>query len=163
MKRCAALLALLTILCSCSLISGRTPVSPVTWPEKITYVAAYCELDVRWKDQTFSGTMTLKMDYPDHLFIEIYGPFGETEVVMTKEKDKFLLVTGEERVTDPRRFENIFGISLADFMEDLATKGAAARSDYRVISRLDTDRQEMIWYGTAGMITLKVLEAKFTP
>lgn len=162
MKRFTALIILVMALFSCSTFS-RTPVEPVLWPPVISYIEALCEIDVRWNDQKFSGTMALKMDYPDSLRIEIYGPFGETEVVMTKNKNDFLLITRDERLTDTRRFEEIFGISLAHFMEDIATKGSVARPDYRVVSRLDSEKQDMVWYGSAGLITMKFLEARFTP
>lgn len=170
MKKAILLSAVLAIfLWSCALIPHR--VRPIDWPENITYMAALCELDMSWKGMKYSGSMALVINYPSTLQIEIYGPFGETLLVVKKEGDDFLLATRGEQFTDPRFFEDRFGIKLDDFMDDLAMmskrdrigggNGLVERGSYRVIYRFDDGRDSLCWEGKDGSICVAFVEVTF--
>ena len=66
----------------------------ISWPEKINYMEALCELDMAWKGMNYSGTMSLSLDYPDKVQLEVYGPFGDTLVYLRKDGGNFVLVAG---------------------------------------------------------------------
>lgn len=169
MKRGIICLSLLFLLSACALFPRRT--AEISWPEKITYMEAMCELDMAWQGTDYSGPMSLTVEYPGRLQFEVYGPFGDTVVYLKKEGGAFLLVAGNERYTDERYFEEKFGIELDQFMEDITFRGPGEsrnpgtpvlRNGYRVLYDLQGTNGRICWEGEEGKICLKFLEARFS-
>ena len=170
MKKVISLsVGLMLLLSACTLFQpkGRR----IIWPEKIRYIEAMCDLDMSWKDMKYNGSMSLIMNYPSGLRMEIYGPFGNTLMFLKKEKDDFLLVTKEERFTDASFFEERFGFKIQDFMDDIATiaeknnvdKGQLIiqREAYRVLYKFKNKENTICWESKEGSICVKFLEVKF--
>ncbi|MCX7966696.1 MAG: hypothetical protein N2596_08745 [Syntrophorhabdaceae bacterium] len=141
----------------------------ITWPENIKYIEAMCELDMAWASLNYSGSMSLVMEYPDRLFIEAYSPFGDTVFFLDRYKDYFLLLTGDERITDEKDFEERFKINIKNFIEDLSLKGVRDmgrgevelnRDGYKVIYGLK-DKNTICWQAEEGSICIKFIEARF--
>jgi hypothetical protein len=161
-------LSLAFVFSACGLFPRRAV--EIKWPEKIEYIQALCELDMAWKDMNYSGSMALKLDYPDMLQIEVYGPFGETIVYLKKAAGRFLLTAGDETFDDERAFEKKFDIKLIDFIDDLALRGVVGdhtpglsvpRNGYRVSYDLGGRPGKICWAGHDGKICVKFLEARF--
>jgi hypothetical protein len=143
---------------------------PVAWPETVDYLRAFGEIEMNWKDLKYSGTLSLRIDYPDRFYLEVYGPFGETEMFLKRDPSEFLLVSGNERVTDQKAFERRLGIKLDTFIDDLTLKtvkreGAGtyslAREGYTVFYDLDERESRICWRGNDGSICIRILEASF--
>jgi hypothetical protein len=158
----------LVLLSSCSLFPHRA--SHIAWPEKIEFMQALCDLDMSWKDMRYSGSMSLKVEYPDGFLVEIYGPFGDTAVYLKKDEKGFLFRTEEEKITDEKRFEERFGIRLSDFIDDMAMRGLTGgpvrnstveRDRYTVTYELGEKQNRICWRGHEGSICVKFLEASF--
>ncbi len=125
-----------------------------------------------WRNVDFSGSVALKMDYPDIFVLEIYGMFGQTIAYLKKEHGKFLLVAGDEKSTDEKAFEERYGLRLQQFMDDLAVKGereqrngafVIERTDYAVIYGQDRKgRREITWKGPDGTMSLLFTHVSFT-
>lgn len=134
---------------------------------------AMCELDMAWMDMNYSGSMSLVMEYPDRLSIEAYSPFGDTVFFLNKYKNYFLLLTGEERITSEKGFQEKFNLNIRDFIDDLALKNVdtissgnsgdleVERDRYRIIYRLK-NQNTICWEAREGRICIKFIEAKFT-
>ncbi len=170
-KRICTLCALsvVLLLTSCALFPRHAV--EIKWPEQIDYMEALCELDMAWKDMNYSGSMALKLNYPDMLQIEVYGPFGETIVFLKKDGQRFLLTAGDETFTDANAFEQKFNIKLTDFIDDLALRapglvsaaGASTTRDGYKVSYDFADRaSKTCWEGQEGRICVKFLEARFS-
>jgi len=165
-KTTIACIGVLTFLSACALFPHKIS---ITWPETIEYVEALCELDMTWHDMTYSGTMSLKMDYPHMLFLEVYGPFGNTILSIKKERNMFHLVTSEETITSEQAFEKRFGITVGELMDDIAMRGEKRPMDnghayierhyYRVI--YNRDKNSICWRGIPGVMCLSFLEVSF--
>jgi hypothetical protein len=163
------ILCLAIILNSCAMIPKKTV--RIDWPDNINYMAALCELDMSWRDMTYSGTMSLKVDYPDTLLVEVYGPFGNTVMYIKKDRNGFLLENQEVKDTDEGKFEKEFGIRLSDFIEDITMKGTGEsdkkgspvvqRRGYTVTYRLEDGKSTICWNGTDGHICIEFLEVSF--
>jgi hypothetical protein len=161
---CAGILFFLS---ACALFPRK--ISHITWPDSIEYLEALCELDMSWKDMKYSGSMSLKMEYPHKLLIEVYGPFGDTVVYIKRDRGYFMLVTKDERITDEKGFEERFDIKLDEFIGDIAMKGYekrmpegyVQRENYRVIYKIEADESRICWEGKDGSICVKFLEANF--
>ncbi len=161
--------AMLLFSSGCALFPRRAAI--IDWPEKVEYLQALGEVDIRWKDLKYSGTMSLTLDYPDKFNLEVYGPFGETGLYIRKERGSFLLVTGDERLTDQGTFERRLGIRLSDLMDDIAMRGlenpAGAsgvpldRGTYKVAYSLNDGQNRICWRSDDGTICIRFLEAKF--
>ncbi len=159
----------LSLACTaCALIPRRA--AEIKWPEKIEYMRAMCELDMAWKDMNYSGSMALKLDYPDMFQIEVYGAFGETIVFIKKSTGKFLLTAENETYTDETSFEEKFDIKLSDFIDDLASRGAGrnmlqestvSRNGYKVSYNPDGKANTICWARRDGRICITFLEARF--
>lgn len=170
MKKAIALSAgLIMFLSSCALFQFRG--QRIAWPEQIRYMEAMCDLDMSWKGMKYSGSMSLIINYPSQLHMEVYGPFGNTLMFLKKDGDDFLLVTKDERFTEASFFEDRFGFKIREFMDDIvmvAEKGAAdngqlsiQRQEYMVLYKLKNKKNTICWESKEGSICIKFLEVKF--
>jgi len=160
---------LMMFLSSCALLQHKPP--RISWPEQVRYIEAMCELDMSWKGMKYRGSMSLTMDYPEKLRMEVYGPFGDTVLLLKRDGTDFLLSTRDERFTDAGLFERRFGIKLREFMDDLAMvvdkevndrgESFVQREDYRVVYSLKDDGNTICWQGKDGSICVSFLEVKF--
>ena len=50
---------------------------------------AVCEINISWNNMKYSGDMSLKLDYPEMLLMEVYGPFGDTVFSIEKRQGLF--------------------------------------------------------------------------
>ena len=163
LRICAALL----LFSGCALFPRKA--QEINWPERVDHLEAMCELDMAWKDMNYSGSMSLMVDYPTGMRMEVYGPFGDTAVFMKKEKDNFLLMAGDEKFTDEKAFEEKFDIALKDFMDDVTLRslrsngdaGPVVKGSYRVVYDLGGRSNRICWEGRDGRICVKFLEARF--
>jgi len=161
----------LFLLFSCALLQKIT--EKINWPEHIEYIEAICELDMAWMDMNYSGSMSLVMEYPDRLSIEAYSPFGDTVFFLNRYRNHFLLLTGEERITSEKGFQEKFNLNIRDFIDDLALKNVVhtksenseeleiKKDRYRIIYRLKNENT-ICWEAIEGKICIKFIEAKFT-
>jgi len=143
----------------------------ITWPEKFDYIEALCELDMTWNDMAYSGTMSLKMEYPTRLYIEVYGPFGNTVLSIKKEDNHFLLLSKEDVITNEYEFEKKFGITVKELMDDISMRGEKKnlasdgtyieRDRYSVSYRFGRETNIVCWKGKPGVMCLTFLEAQF--
>jgi hypothetical protein len=131
---------------------------------------ALCDLDMAWGDLRYNGSMSLKVHYPDQFLLEVYGPFGETALFVRKDKAAFLLVSGDEKVTDERLFERRFNLSLGDLIEEVTLRplsfpyqgeATVERKTYRVTYNLGEEENRICWTGEAGGMCIRFLEARF--
>ena len=169
MKRLAFPVNAFLLISACALIPKKTV--QIAWPDNIQYIEAFCELDMSWKDTKYSGSMSLKLEYPDKLTIDVFGPFGDTVIHLNKEGEKFLLVTKEGSTSKEAEFEQDFGIKLSEFIEDLAIKSYRKgdtgnefiqRNSYKVIYNLDSGGDNSIcWEIKDGNMCITFFEAKF--
>lgn len=160
---------LIMLLSACALFQLRG--QRIAWPEQIRYFEAMCDLEMSWKGMQYSGSMSLIMNYPAQLHMEVYGPFGNTLMFLKKDGDDFLLVTKDERLTDSRFFEDRFGFKIREFMDDIATiaeKNSAdngqfvvQREAYRVLYTLKDKENAICWENKEGSICIQFLEVKF--
>jgi len=158
-----------TMLSSCTSLFPRK--TNIIWPAgTIEYVEALCDIDLSWKDMKYSGSMSLKMKYPDVLHIEVYGPFGETVVYLSRKSDSFSFLSRDEKFNDEKVFEERFGINLREFIDDLSVKNYrknnqesiySQRENYVVIYELDKTERSICWKGSDGSICIRFLEALF--
>jgi hypothetical protein len=152
-------LILLVAVTACSTI-GQRP-APIDWPEKIVSMDGQGDLVMNWRDLKFSGTVSLRFRSPDLLHIEVYGPFGNTLVLISKEGDRFLFLNSEERVTDQSRFEEHFGITLQELMEAIAVRGSRERRGLKVRDSL-REENRICWEGEPGSFCITFTEATFS-
>ncbi|HOE17176.1 MAG TPA: hypothetical protein PLX02_05665 [Syntrophorhabdaceae bacterium] len=168
MKTKIIILCLAILLHSCAMAPKRT--ASIVWPDRIVYMAALCELDMSWKGMDYSGAMSLQVDYPHVLLVEVYGPFGNTVMYIKKDRNGFLLENQEVKDTDEGKFEKEFGIQLSDFIEDITMSGIGKPADkgpsvvqrkgYTVTYRLDNE-STLCWHGAEGHICIEFLEVSF--
>jgi hypothetical protein len=166
-KRAALVLSAFLLLTSCASFPRKTDIA---WPDKIESLAAICDLDMSWRDMKYSGSMSIKMKYPDRLQLEVYGSFGQTVVYLLKDGVGFSFVSGDEKFNDQEKFEEKFGIKVNDFIDDMAirnplTSGSgityAKRDNYVVAYELGGGKDRMCWRGKDGNICIRFLEASF--
>jgi hypothetical protein len=168
-KAIALSIGLILLLSACALFPLRG--QRIAWPAQIKYIEAMCDLDMSWRGMKYRGSMSLIMNHPSRLQMEIYGPFGDTIMFLKKDGNDFLLATKEERFIDSNIFENRFGIKLREFMDDIAMiseKDAVdddrffvQRQGYRVFYKLRNNENTICWEGKDGSICMRFLEAKF--
>ena len=91
--------------------------------QDINYMEAVCEINISWNTMQYSGDMSLKLDYPEMLLMEVYGPFGDTVFSIEKNKGYFKLRAGNDEITDEKQFFDMFKINIDDFMNDISMKG----------------------------------------
>ncbi len=90
---------------------------------------AMCDLDMSWRGMQYSGSMSLIVNYPSQIRMEIYGPFGNTLMFLKKDGDDFILATKEERFTDSSLFEDRFGFKIKEFMDDIVMIAEKSNED----------------------------------
>lgn len=169
MKKGLIFICALFLFSGCALLPHKA--AEITWPERIDYMQAMCDLDLAWKDMNYAGSMSLTLEYPEKLLFEVYGPFGDTIVYVRKDGPSFLLMAGDERFTDEAAFERRFDIRLKDFIDDIALRGpgetgvsvtSVKRDNYEVLYNLGGKENRICWRGDDGSICLKFLEARFS-
>jgi len=143
---------------------------PVAWPENIDYLRAFGEIEMNWRDLRYSGTLSLRVDYPERFYLEVYGPFGETVMFLKRDPVEFLLISGGERITDQETFEKRMGIKLDTFVDDITLRSmkrdsggrySVAREGYTVVYELNDKENRICWQGNDGSICIRILEATF--
>lgn len=170
MKKITLLIFVSLLISACALIPRKTV--QIAWPDNIQYIEALCELDMSWKNTKYSGSMSLKLEYPDKLIIDVYGPFGDTVIHLEKDGEKYLLVTKEGSTSEEAEFEQDFGIKLSEFIDDLVLKdyrrGETGGNKYiqkrlyKVKYDLDSGGDNSIcWEIKDGNMCITFLEAKF--
>jgi len=142
----------------------------IVWPNNIQYIEALCELDLVWKDSRYSGSMSLILEYPDKLLIDVFGPFGDTVFHMQKDVDKFIMTSREGSFYDEGQFEDDFGIKMSEFIDDLTNRNNTAMNDknsenaktYKIRYNLDDEQNNICWEMKYGNMCITFLEAKFS-
>jgi hypothetical protein len=120
MKKCLVLF--LVLLASCAIVPRRVEI--VQWPAVITDLSGEGNLDLRWEGEKLSGSFALKMRYPDTLLLEVYGsPFGQTVVHLEKDGDKFLLIAGDEKITNEALLADRYAFGARQLVDGLAMRG----------------------------------------
>jgi hypothetical protein len=160
---------MLVILPACALIPTKIEVLP--WPGKVTSMEGEGDLDIAWKKERYSGAFAVKMDYPDQLVFEVYGPFGQTLVYVKKAPGEFLVIAGDEKSTDEGLLKERFGLDANDLIDDLAMRGerketpdgtVIERANYRVEYTQDRRGRRLIrWKGVDGTISLTFGDIQF--
>ncbi|MBA4390363.1 MAG: hypothetical protein C0399_05440 [Syntrophus sp. (in: bacteria)] len=157
------------LLNGCAMKHSR--VISIQWPQEIGYMEVMGELDISWKDLRYSGEISLKLDYPETLFIEVYGPFGSTIVSIEKDKGRFVMNAGNDVLNDEKRFRDIFKMKIEDFINDITMRGerkresdgtfSIQREDYRTIYHLNDSENKICWVSPEGTICITFLEINF--
>jgi len=119
----------------------------------------------------YSGDMSLKLDYPEMLLMEVYGPFGDTIFYIEKNTGTFRLRAGNDIITDEKRFYDLFKITIDDFMKDILLKEnrqlandgtfSVQKEGYRVTYTLHDEENEMCWISLEGTMCIRFLEVNF--
>ena len=164
------ILCMFLFLNSCAIISPKKTTF-IQWPADINYIEAVCEINISWNTMQYSGDMSLKLDYPDMLLMEVYGPFGDTIFSITKDKGYFTLKTGNDKITDEKRFFDIFKMKIDDFINDISMKGSKQqhsdgtlyiqRERYSVTYALHDGKNIMCWLSPEGTMCIRFLETNF--
>jgi hypothetical protein len=157
------LLSLLALsLISCAAI--RRPVEVVPWPSTIESLEGEGDLSFVSPKERNSGSFLVSLSYPDRLFLEVYGTFGQTIVHIEKNHEKFLFIAGDEKTNDERALSQKFGFTSRELMDDLTMRGLKEKSSegtvirrpaYEVIySRDRRGRSTICWERPDGHICL---------
>lgn len=169
MRKTVVLLVVLPFLFLACSHMGKRPVS-ISWPEHFDYLEALCEIDVMLKTQRYSGDMSLKVLYPNRLFLEVYGPFGNTILSVDRSEEHFVMRTDDEELTDENEFYRLFRIRIGDIIEDITSKGPfdtrdgitfKQRSEYQVYYHLNGGDDRICWKVHEGDFCIKFLEVSF--
>jgi len=116
------LLLFLVLLCGCAVVPRRVEI--VQWPARIVDLQGEGQLDLNWNGEKLSGSFALSMHYPDSLLLEVYGsPFGQTVIHLQRDGDKFLLIAGDEKITNETLLTERYGFGVSQLMDGLALKG----------------------------------------
>ncbi len=168
MKKLFLFLLSCFLLSSCALVQKRVGVE---WPREITFIEGEGDLDLSWRKEKYSGSFSLRMEYPAVFLLEVYGPFGQTLVYVKKEPSRFLFVAGDEKSTDEGVFQKVYGLSTRQLIDDLAMKGqkeespggvVLRRADYRVVYGQDrAGKTKICWEGRDGRICLTFNDISF--
>jgi hypothetical protein len=155
---------------SCALMPRKAS-SLIQWPRDINYIEAVCEINISWSKMQYSGDMSLKLDYPEMLLMEVYGPFGDTIFSIEKNRGFFRLRAGNDIITDEKRFYDLFKITIDDFMKDISMKENRQRDNggtfsvqkehYRVSYSLSDEENEICWISPEGTMCIRFLEVNF--
>jgi hypothetical protein len=132
---------------------------------------AICEVNISWSTMQYSGDMSLKLDYPEVLFMEVYGPFGDTIFLIERNKGYFKLRSGNDEITDEKQFVDIFKITISDFIDDISMKSSGPRDNggpfsiqknhYTVTYDLGNEENRMCWTTREGRMCIRFLEVNF--
>ena len=165
------LLLFLVLLSACAVVPRRVEI--VRWPEHITDLQGEGQLDLKWKGENLSGSFALTMNYPNGLLLEVYGsPFGQTVLHLQKDGDKFLLIAGDEKITDEGALRARYGFGSMELMDGLAMKGdkqeapgegfAIPHEGYVVIYGQDRrGRRRMCWERGDARLCLTFTDVSF--
>jgi len=155
---------------SCALIPRKTT-SLIQWPKDISYMEAVCEINISWGSTHYSGDMSLRLDYPEMLLMEVYGPFGDTVFSIEKNMGYFSLRAGNDKITDEKRFFEIFRITIDDFIKDVSMKEnrqpanggtfSIQKEQYRVAYALGNEENKICWISPDGTMCIRFLEVNF--
>lgn len=164
------LLAVLVFISGCASVQKQTEVLP--WPAQTSFLYGEGDVDMRSPKERFSGSFIVRMVYPETLFFEVYGTFGQTLVHLEKDGGTFLLISGEEKTTDEESLVHRFGFTTKELMDDLALQGTkretpeglvSGRGQYRVVYGHDRrGRRTMCWERTDDRLCLTFTQADFT-
>jgi hypothetical protein len=150
--------------------TSRKTASVIQWPVDVKYMEAVCEINISWSTLQYSGDMSLKLDYPELLLMEVYGPFGDTIFSIEKNKQHFVLRAGNNEITDENQFFEIFKMKVDDFMNDISIKGirqsnnnifSIQRERYLVTYTLQGGENKMCWISPEGTMCIRFLEVNF--
>lgn len=144
----------------------------VIWPDSLEHLEAFCEIDIAMKDRQYSGEMSLKVEYPDSLYIEIYGPFGNTILSVARSQESFAMRMNNEVIDDEDVFYRLFHIKIDDIIDDLMLRDNLIskddgtlykeRDDYRVFYLNGHEGSSICWKGPQGDFCIRFLEVNFS-
>ena len=164
------LLAVFFFLNGCALLPQKKT-NLIQWPADIHYMEAVCELNIAWNNMQYSSDMSIKLDYPDTLFLEVYGPFGDTVFSIQKHGGSFVMHAGNDRITNEKQFIDMYKMTINDFIDDVSMKGARQqdtggtfyiqKEHYRVIYTLYNGEDKMCWINSDGTMCIRFIEANF--
>ncbi len=157
-------------LAACASFRTKSP-SLSVWPSKITSLQGVAELTVLWKDIKHSGEISIALQYPDVLSVDLYGPFGDTAFTLKRTGDSFTLRHGSRVETDERKFYELFHITTDDFLRDITMHGPVRtgadgtlrmeREAYTVIYSINENENKICWVSPDGKLCIKFLEVAF--
>lgn len=168
MRKITFLLCLLIFCSSCTVAVRK---EPFPWPATVDYLEGSGDTDLSWKGRTFSGSFAVRLESPSLLFFEVYGPFGQTLLQVKKQKGQVEILTADGKRGGEGLFEEQYGMSVNNFIEDLMMKGGARetaegncidRTGYRVLYSQRKDRPQICWLNPHGSICLIFSELTFT-
>lgn len=158
------------LLNSCAFLSHKRT-NVIQWPADIQYMEAVCELNIDWNTMQYSGDMSIKLNYPDTLFLEVYGPFGETVFSIQKKKNSLAIRAGNDTFADESQFFDMFKMTTRDFIDDIALKGIKRqdtdgtsylfKEQYQVTYSLGSGKDKICWKNPQGTLCIRFLEATF--
>lgn len=164
------LLFCLLLICSSCAIAVRK--APFQWPATVEYMEGSGDMDLSWKGRTFSGSFALKLESRSMLLFEVYGPFGQTVLQVKKVGERIDIITAQGGTAKERLFEEQYGMSVNDFIDDLLMKGPLKQTaegayidrskGYRVSYEGNTDRPKICWLNPEGSICLSFTELILT-
>ncbi len=154
----------------CALLTQKKT-NIIQWPPDIHYMEAVCELNINWNNKQYSGDMSIRLDYPDTLFLEVYGPFGDTIFSIQKDRGSFVMRAGNDRFTNEKQFVDIFKMTIDDFIDDISMKGTRQQDTngifyiqkeyYRVTYSLNDSENNMCWTNPDGIMCIRFIEIIF--
>jgi len=121
---------------SCSLNPKR-----VIWPENSSHFKAYCEIETYFKDLSFSGFLSLELDYPD-FYAEVFGPFGTT--LMTVEKRGSSLRVDYGGTEDNGELETMFLLPIEEIIYDIFATPIYLKE--KKTERITKEKYEVTYY-----------------
>ncbi len=170
MKRAALLLVALPFLFLSCIHAGRQPAN-IIWPDNFNYMEALCDIDVMLKDRQYTGDMSLKVEYPHTLSLEVYSPFGTTILLVNRSEDHFVMRTDDKILTNESEFYRLFNIQIDDIIEDLTLKGTI-RTDgavpfkeqpgYTVYYYLNNNANRICWKVEQGNFCIRFTDVNFS-
>ena len=132
---------------------------------------ALAEIDVMLTSRQYTGDMSLKVDYPHMLSLEVYSPFGTTILSVDRSEDHFLMRTDNELITNENEFYRLFNIAIDDIIEDLTLKGVIRtdgpvpykeRAGYTVYYHLAEGASRICWKVQDGDFCIRFNDVSFS-
>jgi hypothetical protein len=143
--------------------------APFHWPMVVERMEGSGDIDLSWGGRKLSGSFGLHLESPSLFLFEAYGPFGQTLLQVKKEGESVNILTPEGKVENDRFFEQQYGMSVDNFIDDLTRKGVVRetpegtyldRDGYRVSYSTIRDRGRICWLNPEGTICLTFTEIK---
>ncbi len=132
---------------------------------------AVCELNINWNNTQYSGDMSIKLDYPDILFLEVYGPFGDTIFSIHKDSGFFVMRAGKDIFTNEKQFADVFKMTVEDFIDDISMKGTRQHDTngnlfvqkpyYTVTYSVNNRENKICWINSEGTLCIRFIEVNF--